>query len=120
VSRARLRAAALWAVVIVLALGGGAVAACGGDDEEPAAQTTTTTTEAQTTQATQPSGDAGEGDVSPEEEDPTPADTGPTVPETGGVGVEEQDTEENDLPPPPGSPAEQFEQECEQHPEICD
>jgi hypothetical protein len=118
VSRARLRAAALGAVVIVLALGGGAVAACGGDDEEPAAQTTTI--EDETTQATQPSGDAGEGDVSPEEEDPTPADTGPTVPETGGVGVEEQDTEENDLPPPPGSPAEQFEQECEQHPEICD
>lgn len=118
-SRARPRGAALWAVVIVLALGGGAVG-CGGDDEESAAQTTTTTTEAQTTQATQPSGDDGDGNVNPEQEDPTPADTGPTVPETGGVGVEEQDTEENDTPPPPGSPAEQFEQECEQHPEICD
>jgi hypothetical protein len=119
VSRACLRGAAVWAVVIVLALGVAAIAGCGGDDEEPAAQTTTTT-EAQTTQATQPSGDDGNGDVNPEEEDPTPADTGPTVPETGGVGVEEQDTEENDTPPPPGSPAEQFEQECEQHPEICD
>jgi hypothetical protein len=120
VSRLRLRGAAVWAVVIVLAVGGATVAGCGGDDEEPAAQTTTTTTEDETTQDTQPSGDDGEGDVSPEEEDPTPADTGPTVPETGGVGVEEQDTEENDLPAPPGSPAEQFEQECEQHPEICD
>jgi hypothetical protein len=31
----------------------------------------------------------------------------------------EQDVEGNDLPPPPGSPAAQFEQECAAHPVIC-
>jgi hypothetical protein len=120
VSRAFRRGTALGAVVLIVALAGAGVAGCGGDDDEPAAATATTTTEAQTTQATQPSGDGREGEVAPEEADPTPADTGPTVPETGGVGVDEQDTEENDIPPPPGSPAEEFEQQCEQNPEICD
>ena len=31
----------------------------------------------------------------------------------------EQDVEGNDLLPPPGSPAEQFEKQCSAHPEIC-
>jgi hypothetical protein len=32
----------------------------------------------------------------------------------------EQDVEGNDIPPPPGSPAAQFEKECAAHPGICD
>jgi hypothetical protein len=31
----------------------------------------------------------------------------------------DQDGPGNDTPPPPGSPAERFEQECEQNPEAC-
>jgi hypothetical protein len=31
----------------------------------------------------------------------------------------EHDVEGSDLPPPPGSPAEQFEQQCSLHPAIC-
>ena len=31
----------------------------------------------------------------------------------------EQDVEGNDIPPPPGSPAAQFEKECAAHPGIC-
>jgi hypothetical protein len=30
------------------------------------------------------------------------------------------DVEGNDIPPPPGSPAAQFEKECAEHPVICD
>ena len=33
---------------------------------------------------------------------------------------QEQDVEGNDIPPPPGSPAAQFEKECAEHPVICD
>jgi hypothetical protein len=118
---------ALLAAVAVLGLGGTALAGCG-DDEETAA-TTPTTTDTEATGPTGPSdqsGGGGGGAVGGE--DQTPADTGPTVPESGGVGADdhdaeqgtpEEDTEENDVPPPPGSPAEQFEQECEAHPEIC-
>jgi hypothetical protein len=32
----------------------------------------------------------------------------------------QRDVEGNDIPPPPGSPAAQFEKECAQHPVICD
>lgn len=32
----------------------------------------------------------------------------------------EQDVEGNDIPPPPGSPAAQFEKQCAVHPGICD
>jgi hypothetical protein len=110
------------AAVALLGLGGAALGGCGDDDEETAA-TTPTTTDTEANGPTGPSdqqvGGGGDGGG----DDPTPADTGTTVPESGGVGVNEhdpeQDTEQNDLPPPPGSPAEQFEQECEANPEIC-
>ena len=32
----------------------------------------------------------------------------------------QRDVEGNDIPPPPGSPAAQFEKECAEHPVICD
>jgi hypothetical protein len=120
---------ALLAAVTVLGLGGAVLAGCG-DDEETAS--TPTTTDAEATGPTGPSDQAGGGGGGGGGgEDQTPADTGPTVPESGGVGADdhdaeqdtghdpEEDTEENDVPPPPGSPAEQFEQECEANPEIC-
>src|SRR5215216_2744699 len=111
---------ALLAAVAAIGLGAAALAGCG-DDEETVATTTTTTTETGTTETTAPPEQTGGGGGTTD--DPTPADTGPTVPESGGVGADdhqsEQDVEGNDVPPPPGSPAEQFEQECEAHPEIC-
>ena len=113
---------ALWAAVGLLALSGAALSGCdvpvvSGDDEETIV--TTPTTGPETTGPTGPSGGNGGGGG-----DKTPADTGPTVPESGGVGADgydpEQDIEGNDLPPPPGSPQEQFEQACEANPDACD
>jgi hypothetical protein len=114
---------ALWVALGALALAGVAFGGCdvpvvGGDDDETIVTTPTTpTTGPETTGPTGPSGEGGGRDK-------TPADTGPIVPESGGVGADgydpEQDTPENDLPPPPGSPQEKFEQACDQNPGLCD
>jgi hypothetical protein len=39
----------------------------------------------------------------------------------GGTGVNpnQPDSETNDVPPPPGSPQEAFEKQCEQNPQAC-
>jgi hypothetical protein len=119
---------ALWAAIAVLALGGAALSGCdigGGDDDEPAATTPAAT---DTTGTTGPSGEngggGGGGDGSGGSTDATPEDTGPTVPESGGVGADDYDPEtdspENDQPPPPGSPQEKFEQACDENPGLCD
>ena len=92
-----------------LALGTGA---CGGDDEETApsvtvpastetAPATTTTTAPVTT--TKPTTTTGTG-------------------KTGGTPSHDPakpDTPANDVPPPPGSPQEAFEKQCEQNPSAC-
>ena len=112
----------VWAAVVALGLGGAAFAGCGGgDDDETAATTPDTTTEAESqepnapsdsegTDSEQPAGDTGGGDGVAGGDDPTPADTGKPG----------EDTKENDVPPPPGSPAEAFEQACDADPELCD
>lgn len=91
---------------------------CGGDDEQaktapeppeltvPRSEPETTPTE--TTEAAPGPDPAtapapqGEGDGST----PAPRQAPP-------------DSPQNDTPPPPGSPAERFEQECERNPESC-
>jgi hypothetical protein len=115
---------ALWAAIAVLALGAAALSGCdigGGDDDEPAATTPATT---ETTGPTGPSGDNRGGGNGGGGGDATPEDTGPTVPESGGVGADDYDPEtdspENDQPPPPGSPQEKFEQACDENPGLCD
>ncbi len=114
---------ATWIVVAVLGVGGAALPGCDltGSDEEDTVATTPTTTGTDATAPTAPSSQNGGGGGGGE--DQTPADTGPTVPESGGVGSEDYDPEQDvpghDIPPPPGSPQEQFEQECAENPGIC-
>jgi hypothetical protein len=114
---------AAWAAIAVLGLGGAAFSGCdiGGDEDEPAATTPAATETTGETGPTDRSGGDGSADGGA---DPTPEDTGPTVPESGGVGADdydpEKDSPENDLPPPPGSPQEKFEQACDQNPGLCD
>jgi hypothetical protein len=118
----------LWAAIAVLVLGGATLSGCdigGGDDDEPAATTPATTEATGPTGATDKQGDGGSGGgAGGGTTDETPADTGPAVPESGGVGVDDYDPEadspENDLPPPAGSPQEKFEQACDQNPDLCD
>jgi hypothetical protein len=117
--------------VLALGIGGTALAACGGDDEPTAATTTPTTTgaagdgDSEGTAQVEDTNEGGTVDQAPAPEAPAPTDTGSgsAPPSSGGTPPAydpEQDSPENDIPPPPGSPAEQFEQECEQNPEICD
>jgi hypothetical protein len=100
----------------------GLLLACGGDDE-PAAKTTPTVPD-----LTVPETDEVEPSV-PETEPEPPATTTETVPPStdGGTPAPEQepepeppaDTPENDTPPPAGTPAERFEEYCNDHPEAC-
>jgi hypothetical protein len=114
---------ATWVAVAVLGMSGAALPGCDltGSDDEDTAATTPTTTETDAKAPTGPSGQNGGGGGGGD--DQTPADTGPTVPESGGVGGDEYDPEQDapghDIPPPPGSPQEQFEQECAENPGIC-
>jgi hypothetical protein len=100
---------------LTIALACGALAlmpACGGDDEdEPITapeltvpRATDTETEANTTT------------------DQTGTESVPSQPDSGGAqapSTESQDSPQNDQPPPAGSPAERFEQFCEENPGAC-
>jgi hypothetical protein len=52
---------------------------------------------------------------------PTSTSTAPTTTDNGGnkVNPKQPDTPTNDVPPPPGSPQEAFEKQCEQNPAAC-
>jgi hypothetical protein len=90
-----------------LALGTGA---CGGDDEETAPSVTvpaSTETAPATTTTTAPV---------------TTTETTTGTGKTGGTPSHDPakpDTPANDVPPPPGSPQEAFEKQCEQNPSAC-
>lgn len=113
-----LRRVALGLTCVVVALGSVGIAGCGDDD----AETTTPTTEPATptgptgpTSADEPQGgNQNGGDVDLEDGTVTPP------PETDPENLPaEPDSPENDTPPPPGSPAEQFENFCDENPEAC-
>jgi hypothetical protein len=117
-----LRRAGLALICLALALGASGLSACGDDDSE----TTTPTTEPAT--PTGPTGPTsgeepgaggadqdGGGDVDLEDGTVTP----PPETDPENLGAEPQDSPENDTPPPPGSPAEQFEKFCDENPEAC-
>ena len=115
-STARLAAAAAVALLAIAAAPG-----CGSDDEPATTGTTSPATgptgsEKKPGHDSKPDADA-DGAVSPSPAPSTPQ----TVPSTGGEAAPPPtDSEDNDIPPPAGSPAEQFEQACEENPEICD
>jgi hypothetical protein len=52
---------------------------------------------------------------------PVPTATVPNVTTTGkgGFDPKQPDSETNDVPPPPGSPQEAFEKQCQQNPQAC-
>jgi hypothetical protein len=97
-------AARLLAVVLALFALSVAIAACGDDDEDEGVSIPSIAV--------------------PETTATAPATTAPettTAPDTGGTGTTKQpkDTAKNDVPPPSGTPQEQFEQFCEQNPGAC-
>jgi hypothetical protein len=105
------------ALAVITLVAGLALAGCGGDDSgETTAPTvsipaitspipaTTTTAPATTTTPTGTNGnDNGNGGSGP------PGRANPNQP----------DSATNDVPPPPGSPQEKFERQCEQNPQAC-
>jgi|SRR5919109_3562504 hypothetical protein len=71
--------------------------------------------------------DSGTTDESTTTTDTTSTTTAPTQtqtqttpsPTSGGAGAPQSDTEQNDQPPPQGSPADRFEQFCKDNPGAC-
>ena len=108
---------------LVLALLALALAACGGDDEalEDSAEPIPAP------ELSVPGGDApslgGTGEETGTGEATTPEAESPGATETQapgeGDGSAPQDSPENDTPPPPGSPAERFEEFCAENPSAC-
>ncbi len=92
-----------------------AVAGCGGDDERAETtpglpELTVPTTEAapaETTPADPPANPVDPATETLPEEGPPPAETTP------------EDSEENDAPPPEDTPAERFEEYCNENPGAC-
>lgn len=111
--------------LIALACGlalAGLVSACGGDDEKASETTPTVTTETETTPTTETAPTV----TTPPPTTPSTTPTPPADTDSGGTTVPSappqtapQDGPDNDTPPEPGSPAERFEQQCQQNPETC-
>lgn len=104
----------------VLALAGAAgLSACGDDEPEPAATTTepaATTTTAEPAESEDPyQGAEDDGGASGGGSGGVPAP--PTGSGSAPSGAE--DSPEHDVPPEPGSPAQRFEQFCEENPKAC-
>ncbi|HEX5908988.1 MAG TPA: hypothetical protein VFY44_00760 [Thermoleophilaceae bacterium] len=104
---------------VLLATG---VAACG-DDEKASKTTPTVTTETETAPTTETVPTAT---TPPPATTPRTTPTPPADPNSGGTTVprttpqsQPEDGPDNDLPPEPGSPAERFEQQCQQNPQTC-
>jgi hypothetical protein len=97
-------------LISVLAVGFG-TAGCGGDSS---GETTAPTVSIPAVTTPTSSGPSPSGGVSPTDtQRPKTAPSGTTF-DPG-----QPDSPTNDVPPPPGSPQEQFEQQCEQNPEAC-
>jgi hypothetical protein len=119
----RVLPAAAILLAIALALAG---AGCGGDDESADTtpelpKLTSPRTETETEAPAQPETetaapvDPGTETLPPDGDGNSSDDGGVPAPET----APPADTPENDTPPPPGSPAERFEEFCEENPGAC-
>ena len=101
---------ALWALLVLPA----SLAACGGDEEKADTGPRPAVTAPQTSTSVTPEPETGgEGPSTAPGGDRPGAAPGPDGPPAG-------DSPENDVPPPPGSPAERFEQACDRNPALCE
>jgi hypothetical protein len=111
----------------VLALLVGALLAVGitacGDDTETTSGTISSTENVPagpTTSTTTSTGDTTTQTTSTTDEDAGDDDSGGVGPGGGsGSGSNGEDTEDNDIPPPPGSQAEELEENCDKNPGAC-
>jgi hypothetical protein len=112
--------AAVSVLVIALALG---PAGCGGDDSPKKAKhharTERTEPRTVTTPATAPQPTPQAPATSPQDPATAPASPGEGDGTPGGTPQGGSDSPQNDTPPPAGSPAERFEQECRSQPKSC-
>jgi hypothetical protein len=99
--------------IIALAAVAAALGAAGCGDDESGAETTPSISIPSVTVPTAPTTTAPSGGVAPQ------TTTGSDSGEGGSYDPAKPDTPENDVPPPPGSPQEAFEQMCEQNPAAC-
>lgn len=112
------RRAAAWATALLIGAAGIGLTACGDDEETTVSPAAETTAEPATT-----------SDLTVEPAPTTmspPTTTGTTTTTSpsgggagGGSGKEPRDTEDNDIPPKPGSPEAAFEAECDANPDAC-
>jgi hypothetical protein len=106
--------------VVVFALAG-LLAGCGSDDER--AERRSKPPEL-TVPRSEPEPRSTETNEATTGRDPATAPLAPGEGEGDGTGAPAPqsgapDSPQNDTPPPPGSPAERFEQECDRNPEAC-
>jgi hypothetical protein len=94
-------------------------AGCGGDDDEPAADTPDTVPELTLPQTEEVEPPPTQTETTP----PEPTETVPPPDNGGGTPAPEPepppDAPQNDTPPPPDSPAERFEEFCNDNPGAC-
>ena len=100
------RAFAVTALVLGLAIAG-----CGGDDS---GETTAPTVSIPAVTSPIPA-----TTTAPAATTTTPTSTTTTRGNGDNVNPKQPDSETNDVPPPPGSPQEAFEKQCEQNPQAC-
>ena len=102
-----------WAATALVAAVLG-LAACGDDDTETTTGTTSTTENTPTGSDTSGTTTTGETTTTSTAEDSGSGGTG-----SGQNYDPEEDTAQNDIEPPEGSAAEEFEEQCEKNPESC-
>jgi len=101
-----------FAISLAAVAAGFGVAGC---DDDSGDETTPSISIPSVTAPTAPTTTAPSGGVAPE----TTTGSGSGSGGRGSYDPAKPDTPENDVPPPPGSPQEAFEQMCEQNPAAC-
>ena len=122
----RIGGAGLKPALLLLLVLAAFVAGCGGDDGDEEARTTQTLPELTVPEPEADPPRAPETETQAQPSAPQPAEPEPEQPADGGTPAPEPaqpeapaDTPENDVPPPADSPAERFEDFCEENPGAC-